>query len=128
MQKPSDITKTRIAYVHTCIHTYRHTLHYITLHCIALHCIALHYITYRQTYIDTYIPPPQATGGGGPPQATGGRGDPHRPQGGGGGPEEPDDTVHPYPLGGGRGVTNAAPYIYIYIYIYIWYLPGNLPF
>ena len=50
------------------IHTYIHTLHYITLpcialhcvtlHCIALHCIALHYITYihtLHTYIHTYI-------------------------------------------------------------------------
>ena len=28
-------------YIHTCIHTYKHTLHYITLH-----YITLHYITY----------------------------------------------------------------------------------
>ena len=45
-------------YIHTCIHTYIHTLHYITLHYItlhyiALHCITLHYITLH--YVHTYI-------------------------------------------------------------------------
>ena len=50
-------------YIHTYIHTLHYiTLHYIALHCIALHCIALHYITlhyitlhYIHTYIHTYI-------------------------------------------------------------------------
>ena len=32
-------------YTHMCIHTYIHTLHYITLHYITLHYITLHYIT-----------------------------------------------------------------------------------
>ena len=69
-------------------------------------------------YQHTNIAPPQATGGGTrrtipPPQATGG------------GPEEPDDTVHPYPLVGGEGGWPTLHHIYIYIYIYIVYIHIN---
>ena len=116
-------------YIHTYIN-YIHTYHYITLPYLTLPYLTFHtyihtytdthtyihtlitYIhTYQHTNIPTYhhhrpqgggtrrtIPPPQATGGGGPEEPY----HHHRPQGGG--PEEPDDTVHPYPLvGGGRG-------------------------
>ena len=118
------------------IHTYI-PLHYITLPYITLPYLTLPYLTfhtYIHTYIPTYqhtniptyhhhrpqgggtrrtIPPPQATGGGTrrtipPPQATGG-----------GGPEEPDDTVHPYPLGGGEGGWPTLHHIYTYLYIII---------
>ena len=42
----------------TYIHTYKHTLHYITLHYTALHCTALHYTTLHYItlhYIHTYM-------------------------------------------------------------------------
>ena len=61
--------------------------------------------TYLPTYIHTYIPTYQHTNIP-PPQATGG-----------GGPEEPDDTVHPYPLVGREGGWPTLHHIYIYIYI-----------
>ena len=124
-------------YLPTYLHTYVHTyipLHYLTLHYLTLPYITLPYIPYIHTYIHTSIPtyqhttttghgggtrrtipPPQATGGGTrrtipPPQATGG-----------GGPEEPDDTVHPYPLVGGEGGGQRCTiYIYICMYIYIY--------
>ena len=86
-----------VVYIHTYLPTYLRT--YIhTYHYITLPYITLPYIPYIHTY---------------------------RPQGGG--PEEPDDTVHPYPLvGGGGGVANAAPYIYISYIIYIIYITCDL--
>ena len=44
------------------MHTYIHTLHYITLHCIALHCITLH--TYIHTTTTGASYPPHPMGGG----------------------------------------------------------------
>ena len=37
------------------LHTYIHTLHYITLHYITLHYITLHYITLHYITLHTYI-------------------------------------------------------------------------
>ena len=71
---------------HPYIHTY---IPYITLPYLTLPYLTLPYLTFH-TYIHTYIPTYQHTNIP-PPQATGG------------GPEEPDDTVHPYPLVGGEG-------------------------
>ena len=107
-------------YLRTYIHTYTDTHTYIHTY---IH-IQTHTHTYIHTNIPTYhhhrpqgggtrrtIPPPQATGGGTrrtipPPQATGG------------GPEEPDDTVHPYPLVGGGGGWPTLHHIYIYDFTY----------
>ena len=83
-------------YLPTYLRTYIHTYHYITLP-----YITLPYIPYIHTYIPTY----QHT-------TTTGHG--------GGGPEEPDDTVHPYPLVGGEGGWPTLHHIYIYIYPYIY--------
>ena len=103
-------------YLHTYVHTYIHTL---TLHYLTLPYITLPYIPYIHTYQHTNIPPPQATGGGTrrtipPPQATGGgtRRTIPPPQATGGGPEEPDDTVHPYPVVGGEGGWPTLHHIY----------------
>ena len=57
----SSIYGSLCMYVHTYIHTLHYitlhyiTLHYITLHYITLHYITLHYITYIHIYIYTYI-------------------------------------------------------------------------
>ena len=135
------ITFPYIPYIHTYLPLHYITLHYLTLPYITLPYIPyIHTYTDTHTYIHTYIhsyihtyqhtyqhtniptyhhhrpqgggtrrtiPPPQATGGGTrrtipPPQATGG------------GPEEPDDTVHPYPLVGGEGGWPTLHHIYIY--------------
>ena len=131
-----------ITYHYIPLHTIK--LHYITLHYLTLPYITLPYLTlhtYIRTYQHTNIPPPQATGGGPeepyhhhrpqgggtrgtipPPQATGGgtrRTIPPPQATGGGGPEEPDDTVHPYPLVGGEGGWPTLHHIYNTIYIYI---------
>ena len=93
-------------YIHTYIHIQTHTYIHACMHA----CIHTYIHTNIPTYQHTTIPPPQATGGGTrrtipPPQATGG------------GPEEPDDTVHPYPLvGGGEGGWPTLHHIYISIY------------
>ena len=67
-------------YLHTYIPTYLHTY----LHTYIPTYLHTNIPTYQHTNIPTYqhtnIPPPQATGGG---------------------LEEPDDTVHPYPFCGG---------------------------
>ena len=139
-------------YLHTYVHTYHYitlpyiTLHYLTLHYLTLHSIhtyiPLHYITlpyitlpyltlpyltfhtyihtlhtYIHTlhYIHTYIPTYQHTNI--PTYHH------HRPQGGG--PEEPDDTVHPYPLVGGEGGWPTLHHIYVYTHllcIYTYYI------
>ena len=99
-------------YIHTYVRTYIHT--YITLHTY----IPAYIRTYQHTNIPTYHHHrPQGGDQKNHTTTTGHRGGDqknhttttgHR----GGGPEEPDDTVHPYPLvGGGGGVANAAPYM-----------------
>ena len=133
-------------YIPTYLHTYVHTyipLHYLTLPYLTLPYLTFHtyihtytdthtyihtqththtYIhTYQHTYQHTNIPTYQHTNI--PTYHH------HRPRGGdqknhttttghkGGGPEEPDDTVHPYPLVGGEGGWPTLHHIYIYKYI-----------
>ena len=96
----------RHTHIHTYIHIQTHTHTYIHT---SIHHTYIH--TYQHTYQHTNIPTYQHTNiptyqhttttghrGGDQKNHTTTTG--HR----GGGPEEPDDTVHPYPLvGGGRG-------------------------
>ena len=130
-------------YIPTYLHTYVHTyipLHYLTLPYRTLHYLTLHSIhTYLHTYIHTYIPyltlhyltniptyqHTTTTGHRGGDQknhttTTGHRGGGTRrtippPQATGGGAEEPDDTVHPYPLVGGEGGWPTLHHIYYHI-------------
>ena len=103
-------------YIHTYIHRHTHIHTYTDTHTHTYIHTSIHtnIPTYQHTSIPTYQPT-TTTGHRGGDQKNHTTTTGHK----GGGPEEPDDTVHPYPLvGGGGGVANAAPYIYKYIQFY----------